>query len=334
MKSIVPTVMRLFMLACTFTACVGPNVQIMEDKIYDQPLPVPTSEYLLGPGDLLEIFYTFEVTPSEKPYLLQVGDKIRLEFSYHNELNRDLIVLPDGKIVLPFEGEVAAAGLTPVELNSKITQLFSKRFRDPVVTVTLTQYNQTRIQFQEALRSEGRGQSRSVRIMPDGYVVFPLIDSVKAVGKKVPQLRDIVAQKYSEKLENIDLSLMLSEANSNLVYVLGEVERPDYFKMEAPTTVSQILARSKIRLETAALSTILVISRTEDNRPVGRLFNLNEVLSNGNIRYDFLLKQYDVVYVPKNKITQLGVFVDQYINDLVPSFFRVNLGYGYDLNSD
>lgn len=318
---------------CAFNACVGVEVEIKADTTHEEPVPDMITEYLLGPGDVIEIFYTFMTRPTTKPYRLSVGDSIRLEFQYHAELNRDLTLQPDGKIMLPLKGELIAAGLTPMELDREITKLFSDTFQKPVITVTLLTFNQPVTQFQEAIRSDRRGQGRLLKIRPDGYITFPVIGDVMAAARTLPQLVEIATRKYQEKVENLSISLMLQEANSNLVYVLGEVRKPDFYKMESPTTVSQILSRAGILFETAELTTILVISRTKENKPWGRIFNLEEVLAQANIGNDFLLKQYDVVYVPKTKIDKAGVFVENYVNRLVPRFFRTGVSVVYDLNN-
>lgn len=334
MKNRCIPILYIFLIVPMCFSCIGPKIEIKEDTTYEQPLPETISEYLLGASDILEIFYTFETKPTTKPYRLSVGDAIRVEFIYHAEMNRDLTLQPDGKIILPLKGELDAAGLTPVELNKKITRLYSDTFQDPLVTVTLLEFNQPVVQFQEAIRSDRRGQSRLVTIRPDGFITFPVIDDIKAVGMTVPQLKQVVTRKYQEKIENVAISLMLEKANSNLAYVLGEVRRPDFYRMDTPTSVSQILSRAGIIFETAELTTILVISRSQDNRPVGRLFNFEEVLAQANIGNDFLLKQYDVVYVPKTKITKVNVFVEQYINRIVPDFFRVGIGFSYRLEDE
>jgi len=74
-------------------------------------------EYVLGPGDQLEIslgrFEGKKLTP---------------------------VIRPDGYISLPYiEEEVKAGGLTPRELKNKLTDLFSRRVVDPEVTVMVTQ---------------------------------------------------------------------------------------------------------------------------------------------------------------------------------------------------
>jgi polysaccharide export outer membrane protein len=300
------------------------------DTVYDQPIPNSTDEYLIGSGDLIEVFYTFETKATTSPYRLAVGDVIKVEFQYHPEMNRELNILPDGTVILPKVGALASAGQTPMEFKETLTQVYKGTFQDPEITVTLVQYNQPIVQFKEAIRSDRRGQSRLIRVRPDGYITCPLIDDIKAAGLTLSQLRQATTASYNEKIESINLSMILEEANSNLAYVLGEVRNPNFYKMESPTTVSQILARAGIVFETAKLSSILVISRNRESKPVGRIVNLEDVLGQANIGNDVLLKQYDIVFVPKTTIARANIFVEQYINQLVPRLFR---GVGYNFTN-
>lgn len=68
--------------------------------------------YILGPGDLLAVI--IQRVPDAK---------------------FDVVVRPDGYISLPIVDEVEAAGLTPAQLDQRLTQLYEKRIVDPDVSV-------------------------------------------------------------------------------------------------------------------------------------------------------------------------------------------------------
>lgn len=218
-------------ILCPFCiSCAGPDISLKQDTIYDQP-----------------------ITNLQRDYTLGAGDVIKIEFYDHQSMDRQLIILPDGKISLPFKGDLVAAGLTPNELKEKITALFSDIYKEPIVTVTVVEY-----------------------------------------------------------------------MKNNVVYVMGEVKNPNYYFMETPTTLTQILARSGGFLETARLDTVLVISRTDDGHPAGRLVNVSKVMEEANIGHDILLKRYDIVYVPKSSIAKADLFVEQYLSRLIPNFLKLN----------
>ena len=74
-------------------------------------------------------------------YKIGHGDEIDITFLYNPEYNvANLKVRPDGRISLPHAGEIAAAGLTPVQLDSIITYRYSTIVRAPEVAVIMRNF--------------------------------------------------------------------------------------------------------------------------------------------------------------------------------------------------
>ncbi len=71
--------------------------------------------YRIGPEDVLEIFVWKEP-----------------------DLQREVLVRPDGGISFPLAGDLEAAGKTPVEVQEELTRRLQKYIPDAVVTVTVT----------------------------------------------------------------------------------------------------------------------------------------------------------------------------------------------------
>lgn len=326
----------LFLIALSLfcISCMGPNITIKDDTVHEQTIAEMDGEYLLGPGDVVEIIYHVEPQPSEKEYILAVGDVVRVEFYYHPEINRNISIRTDGKISMPLKGDIDAAGLTPSGLREKLIRLYDDTFKEPEITITTVEYNQAIKQLKEAITTSSRGQSKLSAIRPDGYISFPLLGDMIGTGLTLPQLKERLTTEYGKIISNLSVSLILEQIKSNLVYVMGEVRVPGYYLMESPTTATQILARAGGLLNTAKTDNILVVSRNKERKPVGRLIDLDRILGEGNIGNDIMLKQYDVVYVPKSAIAKVDLFVDQYINQLVPRIFRVNLSFGYDIHRE
>ncbi len=305
----------------------GPEVGITEDVIYTSPMPRVEYEYELGPGDVIEIVYHYTPKPDTSEYYLSVGDVLKVEFAYHPDTSRTLTVRPDGHVSMPRVGEVRILGLTPRQLKEKLTGLYSKTFKNPLINIIMIQYNRAIDHLRTAITTAPRGQSKLTAVRPDGYISFPILSDIMAKGKTMPQLRKLATDEYSKLIDNLTITLILKEMKANLVYIMGEVSKPNYYLMEGPNTVSQIISRAGGLKDTAELSTVLVISRDKNRRPWGRLLNLEKVLSVGNISLDIVLNQYDVIYIPKSKIAKMNLFVDQYINKMIPS----NLLAPYDI---
>jgi len=72
---------------------------------------------------------------SNREYRLQVGDEIQLKFYLSPELDQEVIVRPDGRISLQLLDDVAAVGLTPMELDRIVTDRYRTELRNPEITV-------------------------------------------------------------------------------------------------------------------------------------------------------------------------------------------------------
>ncbi len=85
-----------------------------EEKVEETPAAA-VPEYRIGPEDVLEIFVWKEP-----------------------DLQREVLVRPDGGISFPLAGDLGAAGKTPVEVQEELTKRLQKYIPDAVVTVTVT----------------------------------------------------------------------------------------------------------------------------------------------------------------------------------------------------
>jgi len=84
--------------------------------------------------------------PAASEYLIRPGDSIDVTFYYHPEnTQQNLLVRPDGKVLLSLIGEVQAAGLTAPQLSETITKQSSANLRDPKVVVNVRTMNELKI---------------------------------------------------------------------------------------------------------------------------------------------------------------------------------------------
>lgn len=304
------------------------EVTIDEDTVFSTIVEEPSGGYTIGPGDMIEVNYYFETKTLPEDYVLGLGDVFRVEFFYHPEYNRELTVMPDGKVSLVGKGEINAIGLTVDGVKQRIAELYSDIFRDPMVTVSLVKYFQRVDQLKQAITTDARGQSKILSVSPDGYMSFPLIErQIRVADLRLEELTETIQGEYENVLQHMSVSLFLESSNSNLAYVAGEVARPDSYLMIGPMTVSQLLSKAGVKMETANLDTVLVVRKNKDKTPLARLVNVNKVLRGGDFSQDVFLQRYDIVYVPKTGIARAGQFVDQYLNAIIPSSIRFGFNY-------
>lgn len=78
-------------------------------------------------------------------YKLHAGDKLQVSVWKELDLQRTLIIRPDGKFSFPLTGEVQAAGRTPDDVRADIEGRLKKYIPEPVVTVTVEEVAGNRI---------------------------------------------------------------------------------------------------------------------------------------------------------------------------------------------
>lgn len=81
----------------------------------------------------------------EVEYKIGPQDVLQIDVWKEAELTRRVPVRPDGKISLPLLNDVQAAGLTPAQLSSVLTEGLKKFINSPQVTVTVSEINSRRV---------------------------------------------------------------------------------------------------------------------------------------------------------------------------------------------
>jgi len=74
-------------------------------------------------------------------YTLHPGDKIEVSVWKEPDLQKILIISPDGKLSLPLAGEIPAAGKTVAQIRSEIETRLKALITEPVVTVSILEVN-------------------------------------------------------------------------------------------------------------------------------------------------------------------------------------------------
>ncbi len=82
---------------------------------------------------------------NDTTYIIGPEDVLTIDVWNEKELSGPVPVRPDGKISVPLLNDVQAAGLTPMQLMSSLTERLKKYVSDPTVTVTVTTVNSRKV---------------------------------------------------------------------------------------------------------------------------------------------------------------------------------------------
>lgn len=90
----------------------------LQQDVQYKGMSVPPSEFLIGPEDVLVVTVW-----------------------RNQELSKEVIVRPDGKISLPLIGDIVAAGLTAQDLSKQISDKLAEFMSTPTVSVQVKEIN-------------------------------------------------------------------------------------------------------------------------------------------------------------------------------------------------
>jgi polysaccharide export outer membrane protein len=139
--------------------------------------------------------------------------------------------------------------------------------------------------------------TQDVTVMPDGKISFPLIGEVVAAGQTVSQLRDAIANKLQKFVTAPEVTVIVKEARSQIIYMIGKVTKPGTYPLIPQMTILQALSAAGGTTEWADTKNILIVRREGGKEDQFR-FNYNEYTSGGNLEQNILLKPGDTIIVP------------------------------------
>jgi polysaccharide export outer membrane protein len=241
-----------------------------------------------------------------------VGDRLRIEWlrmesSKDPSLDRDIVIQPDGNVVLPLVGQVPAAGRTVEDFRDDVTKLYSRYQKEPQITVTPTEVNTG---LQDILRavtsvSGSNGQSQDLRVTPEGTIQAPGLGSIFVQGLTLEELRTELEARYAATFgPGLLVSPALTERATSYVFVGGEVKTPGRFTLEGPTTVMQAIALAGGWNVGGNTRQVVVFRRDENWCLKATKINLHAPLYGQDPCpvNDTWLRDNDLVLVPKERI--------------------------------
>ena len=168
--------------------------------------------------------------------------------------------------------------------------------------------------------------NRSVTVGPDGRISMPLIPQTMAADLATPQLEAALSQAYSAQLIDPRAEVSLKASVPIRVFVGGEVGKPGVYDMPGDIDALQSVIMAGGFLTSAEPHHVVVIRRGADGRPMMKVIDLGRAVKSSPRADATPLRRFDVVFVPRSAISNIGLFVQQYLRDVVPVQFTQSVG--------
>jgi polysaccharide biosynthesis/export protein len=138
--------------------------------------------------------------------------------------------------------------------------------------------------------------TRQVVVLPDGTFSFPLVGRFAAAGQTVDGLSALVEEKLTRYIPEPDLSVIVQQVNSQVVYVIGKVNRPGHIPLNRNVDVLQALTMAGGLNVFADEKNIRIFRRTE-NQTMVIPFNYKAVTEDNRLEENIFLQRGDVIVV-------------------------------------
>lgn len=138
--------------------------------------------------------------------------------------------------------------------------------------------------------------TNTLPVRPDGKISMPLLNDVQAAGLTPMQLAASVTEKLKKYLADPRVTVVVTQMNSQRIYVTGEVQHTGAMNLAPNMTVLQAVASAGLTQFSNPKG--IYVLRTENGKQQKFLFNYKQVVKGESMDQNILLKPGDTIVVP------------------------------------
>jgi len=312
--------------------------QVDRNDVFTEARGLP--EYILGPGDVIQITFWDGAKPT----------------AYTTE------VRPDGKISYSFVDDLYINGLTVEEARAALTKSMQKYIRNPRLEIIVKEFKSKSALLFGQINRFDTGIS-GVRSGPGRYplsgkmtVLDLIVGAGGAISGAVEGNGDLTMVELVRKGKiytlNLYNAMFRGDMSENMVledrdmvtvpelpiygervYVLGEVSQQGIYRLKDAYDLLAALAKAGGPTRVAVKSDVKIIREFQERegKPIVISANYDEITKQGDISQNIRLKNGDVVWVPRTAIGDVNEFIVNTVPLLEYMFYpgRYRDAYGY-----
>jgi polysaccharide export outer membrane protein len=139
---------------------------------------------------------------------------------------------------------------------------------------------------------------QKITVTPDGNIAYPMVGDVMVGGKTTAQVRSELEIKLKRFISEPIAIIMVTDVKGNVVYVIGQVNKPGQFVMNPSVNVLQALSMAGGANPYAKLDNIIVIRTGPGGVQRVLPFKYGQVSAGKELQQNIVLESGDVVVVP------------------------------------
>jgi len=256
---------------------------------------------------------------ADSGYLIGPGDILNIEVWNHPDVSRDVAVDYRGEIKLPPVRRMSVMAFTTYQLEEELTKFLSKYLIDPIVFVTVKEFNSQRIialgEITSGMYSLKR-RTTLVEILGEigGTTENADTSRIKLIKKdgeiSIHDLNELIGdpKKSDEVLVSAGDTVYVPPLEMSRVSVLGEVKSPKMIIVKGKLTLVEAVTEAGGFTDNAHMSSVIVL-RGELGAMKGYRVDMSRIFKKGDIGLNIELEPGDIVYVPRSFIADIERFL-------------------------
>jgi polysaccharide biosynthesis/export protein len=138
--------------------------------------------------------------------------------------------------------------------------------------------------------------TNTLPVRPDGKISLPLLNDVQAAGLTPMQLANSLTEKLKKFLADPRVTVVVTQMNSQRIYVMGEVLHPG--SMNLLPNMSMLQALASAGFTQFANTKGIYLLRNENGKQQKMPFNYKQVIKGEAMDQNFILRPGDTIVVP------------------------------------
>ena len=151
--------------------------------------------------------------------------------------------------------------------------------------------------------------NQSVTVQPDGFITLKGIGDIHVAGQTVPELTKTLHDAYDKILNDPLVVVVLKDFEKPYFTASGQLVHPGKYDLRGDVTLTEAIAMAGGFSDAAKHSQVLLFRRVNDDWIQAKIFNVKQMLKQGNLHEDPTLRPGDMVYVPKNALSKIKPFI-------------------------
>jgi len=252
-------------------------------------------------------------------YLIGPGDILNIEVWNHPDISRDVAVDYRGEIKLPPVKRLSVMAFTTYQLEEELTKSLSKYLIDPIVFVTVKEFNSQRIIALGEITTGMYTLKRKTSLVEfmgeiGGPTANANVSKIKLIKKdgevSIHDLNELIGDpiKSEEVLVSAGDTVYVPPLEMSRVSVLGEVKNPKMIVVKGKLTLVEAITEAGGFNENSVKSSVIVL-RGELGAMKGYRVNMARIFNKGDIGLNIELEPGDIVYVPRSFIADVERFL-------------------------